>query len=139
MSAFDKLFKAASAARENAHAPYSSFHVGAAVLTRDGAIHAGCNVENAAYPEGWCAETTALGAMVASGRREVVEVVVLAGGERLCTPCGGCRQRLAEFAGPETPIHIAGPEGLRRSFTLGELLPAGFDLDPDGNAAAWEA
>lgn len=128
MSSFDALFEAASAARENAHAPYSGYKVGAAVLTSDGAIHAGCNVENASYPEGWCAETTALAGMVAAGGREVVEIVVLADGERLCTPCGGCRQRLAEFGGPATPVHIADLGGLRQSFTLGDLLPAGFSL-----------
>ncbi|PTW62505.1 cytidine deaminase [Breoghania corrubedonensis] len=129
MSSFDALFAAAKAARENAHSPYSGYKVGAAVKTRDGTIHAGCNIENASYPEGWCAETTALGCMAVSGAREVVEVVVVADGERLCTPCGGCRQRLAEFAGPETPVHIAGLGGLRQTFTLGELLPAGFALE----------
>lgn len=131
MSSFDALFAAAKAARENAHAPYSRYLVGAAVLTDKGVIHAGCNVENASYPEGWCAETTALASMVASGARKVIEVVVVADGARLCTPCGGCRQRLAEFAGPDTPVHIADLKGLRQTFALGELLPAGFALDEE--------
>ncbi|MCG8597101.1 MAG: cytidine deaminase, partial [Kiloniellales bacterium] len=108
------------------HAPYSGFRVGACLRSGDGRLFAGCNVENMSYPEGQCAETSALGALVVAGGCEVTEVVILAEGERLCTPCGGCRQRLAEFAGAATPVHIAGPEGLRRSFILGELLPEAF-------------
>lgn len=128
MSGFDALFAAAKAARERAHAPYSGFAVGAAVRTASGQIHAGCNVENASFPEGWCAETTALGRMVASeGDARVAEVLVMADAA-LCTPCGGCRQRLAEFADGATPVHICDTTGLRRSFTLGELLPHRFVL-----------
>lgn len=127
MSRFDDLFAAARAARDNAYAGYSGFAVGAAVLTDDGRIFAGCNVENASFPEGWCAETTALGAMVAAGGRRVVEVVVTADAA-LCTPCGGCRQRLAEFAGDDTPVHICNATTLRRTFRLDELLPAKFEL-----------
>lgn len=123
------LFAAAVAARENAHAPYSRFHVGAAVLSESGTIHAGCNVEIASFPEGWCAETTAIGKLVSAGERAIRAVVVVAEGDRLTTPCGGCRQRLAEFAAPGTPVHVGGPAGLRRTFTMGELLPAAFDLD----------
>ena len=126
MSDLDEMIRLAAAARDNAHAPYSGFRVGACLRSGDGRLFVGCNVENMSYPEGQCAETSALGALVVAGGCEVVEVVILAGGERLCTPCGGCRQRLAEFAGPATPVHIAGPEGLRRSFTLGELLPEAF-------------
>ena len=129
MSALEELFEAARAARERAHAPYSRFHVGAAIRCDDGAVHVGCNVENASYPEGWCAETTALGRMVSSGgSRTITEVLVMAEGERLCTPCGGCRQRLSEFADPDTPVHVAGLGGIRKSFTLGELLPASFEF-----------
>jgi len=84
-----------------------------------------------AYPQGQCAEAGALGALVAAGAGRIVEVVVLAAGDRLRTPCGGCRQRLAELAGPETPVHIAGLDGLRATFTLGALLPHGFDFEPD--------
>lgn len=123
------LFAAAVAARENAHAPYSRFHVGAAVLSESGAIHAGCNVEVASFPEGWCAETTAIGKLVSAGEKQVRAVVVVAAGDRLTTPCGGCRQRLAEFAGPDTPVHVGSPAGIRRVFTVGELLPAGFELE----------
>ena len=122
----EALFAAARAAYDNAYAPYSKFPVGAAVLTPEGEIFSGANVENAAYPQGWCAETSALAAMVRAGRRRVVEVCVVGGGAGLCTPCGGCRQKLREFAGADTPIHVAGPDGVRASFTLGELLPQSF-------------
>ena len=125
----DEMIAKARAARENAHAPYSNFHVGACLRTQNGALYAGCNVENAAYPQGQCAEASAIGNMVSNGGSDIVEVVVMGGGERLCTPCGGCRQRLSEFAKPETPVHICGPEGLRKSVTLGELLPFGFDAE----------
>jgi xanthosine phosphorylase len=123
------LFDAARAARQNAYAPYSSFEVGAAVRTPSGRIFGGANVENASYPEGNCAEASAIAAMVAAGERRITEALVVAGGERLCTPCGGCRQRLAEFAGPELSIHLCDPQGLRRTVTLGELLPLAFVLD----------
>ena len=126
----DDLLRAANAARANAHAPYSRFAVGAAVRTASGAIFAGANVECASYPEGWCAETSALAAMVASGAREVVEVLVVAEHDTPVTPCGGCRQRLAEFARAGTPVHAADPTCVLRSFTLGELLPAAFGLKP---------
>jgi xanthosine phosphorylase len=131
------LFEAARAAFENAHAPYSAFRVGAAVRTASGRVFAGANVENASYPEGNCAEASALAAMVAAGERTIAEALVLAAGPRLCTPCGGCRQRLAEFAGPDVPIHLCGPDGLRRTVTLGELLPLSFSLDEGdtGNGA----
>jgi cytidine deaminase len=126
------LFAAALAAKNNAYAPYSRFQVGAAVLCDDGAIYAGANVENAAYPQGQCAEASALGAMVTAGRRRVTAAAVV-GGEAgdgiLCTPCGGCRQRLREFAAPDAPIYVCGPEGLRRVLTLGELLPLSFGPD----------
>lgn len=126
----DDLLRAANAARANAHAPYSRFAVGAAVRTASGAIFAGANVECAAYPEGWCAETSALAAMVAAGGREVVEVLVVAEHSEPVTPCGGCRQRLAEFARAATPVHAADPSGVLRSFSLGELLPSAFGLKP---------
>ncbi|MDJ0970681.1 MAG: cytidine deaminase [Kiloniellales bacterium] len=129
MSELDEMIRLAMAARDNAHAPYSGFRVGACLRSADGRLFAGCNVENAAYPEGQCAETSAIGAMVAAGARQIAEVLILAEGERLCTPCGGCRQRLAEFADADTPVHVAGLEGVRRSFTLGELLPEAFFLE----------
>lgn len=118
---------AARKARRQAYAPYSRFKVGAAVLDDRGAIHAGCNVENAAYPQGWCAEASALAAMVLAGGRRVRAVAVVADSPLLVTPCGGCRQKLAEFAPAGTPVLIAGVRGaVRARFTLGELLPHGF-------------
>lgn len=125
----DALVAAARAARENAHAPYSKFKVGAAILGGSGRIFAGCNVENAAYPQGQCAEATAIGAMVTAGDRQIRAILVMggeAGAEEICTPCGGCRQRIREFAAPETPIHICDPAGLRRTFPLEALLPESF-------------
>jgi cytidine deaminase len=128
------LFEAAVAARAQAYAPYSDFAVGAAILTEGSAIHAGCNVEVASFPEGWCAETTAIGRMVSAGERRIRAVLVVAGGPGLTTPCGGCRQRLAEFAPPDAPVYVAGPEGLRATFTVGGLLPAGFVLDEEARS-----
>ncbi|HET9821849.1 MAG TPA: cytidine deaminase [Burkholderiaceae bacterium] len=122
----DALLAAARAVRRHAHAPYSNFHVGAALLDDAGRIHAGCNVENAAYPQGLCAEAGALARMVAEGGRAVRAVVVVGEGERLCTPCGGCRQKLREFAGDEVPVIVADDRVVRARFTLGELLPASF-------------
>jgi cytidine deaminase len=113
-------------AMENAYARYSKYRVGACLRAASGKLYAGCNVENAAYPQGQCAEATAIGAMLTAGDRRIVEVVVMGRGRTLCTPCGGCRQRLYEFAAPRTPIHICGPEGVRKTMTLGELTPLFF-------------
>ena len=129
MSEIQEMIRLAAAARDNAHAPYSGFKVGACIKTSDGRLFTGCNVENAAYPQGQCAEATAIGAMVAAGAREIEAVMVLAEGEALCTPCGGCRQRLAEFAVPDTPVHVAEPAGPRATFTLAELLPHSFSFE----------
>ena len=96
------------------------------VRTASGRIFAGCNVENASFPEGICAEAAAIGAMVSAGEREIAEVLTVADGDDLTTCCGGCRQRLREFAAGTTPIHAAGPDGVRQTFTLAELLPASF-------------
>ncbi len=126
MSDLDTMIEKARAVRENAYAPYSRFHVGACLRTDRGKFYAAANVENAVYPQGQCAEASAIGAMIAGGDTRIVEVVVVGGGEELCTPCGGCRQRLNEFAAADTPVHICGLEGLRKTFTLGELLPYGF-------------
>ena len=120
------LFEAARAAQANAHAPYSHFPVGAAIRTSTGRVFSGSNVENVSFPEGICAEASAIGAMVTAGEHTIVEVLTIADGDQITTCCGGCRQRLAEFAAPSTPVHAAGPDGVRRSFTLGELLPAAF-------------
>ena len=129
MDALQPLFDAAKAAQTSAYAPYSGFKVGAAVLTGQGAIYAGCNVENAAYPSGTCAEQGAIAAMVAGGETRIAAVLVLGEGEALVTPCGACRQRIREFADPDTPVHIASPSGIRQRFSLGALLP--FSFGPD--------
>lgn len=129
MSDLEEMRARAAEVRLSAHAPYSGFKVGACLRSEDGRLFAGCNVENMAYPQGLCAEAAAIGAMVAAGAGRISELVVVAEGEALCTPCGGCRQRIAEFATPETPIHVASPDGIRASFTLGELLPHAFVFD----------
>ena len=121
------LRKAATDVRANAHAPYSGFQVGAAIRTASGAVYAGCNVENAAYPEGTCAEAGAIAAMVAAGERAIAEVYVIAGSDRPVPPCGGCRQKLAEFAGGATPVTLATMAGAEQATTVGDLLPGAFD------------
>jgi cytidine deaminase len=120
------LIEAARRVRACAYAPYSKFLVGAAVLDDLGRIHAGCNVENAAYPQGWCAEASALAAMVAAGGRRVLAVAVCAEAAEPVTPCGGCRQKLREFAAPSCPVWVADLHTLTGSYTLGELLPHSF-------------
>ena len=122
------LIAAAMKVRERAHAPYSRFPVGAAILADDGQIYVGANVENASYPEGICAETAALAAMVAGGARRALMLALVCDAPRPVPPCGGCRQRLSEFAGPELAIHLATVAGLRQSLTLGGLLPDAFGL-----------
>jgi cytidine deaminase len=121
-----EMLDVARRALARAHAPYSRFRVGACLRTASGGLYGGCNVENAAYPVGQCAEATAIGAMVAAGDRQIVEALVVTEGAELCAPCGRCRQQLAEFARPETRIHLCGPEGVRLTVTLGELLPLAF-------------
>lgn len=120
------LFDAAKLAQGRAYAPYSGFRVGAAIRSANGAIHMGCNVENAAYPSTSCAEAGAISAMVAAGQRRIDAVLVIGDGDMLVTPCGNCRQKIREFAGPDTPVHIAGPGGIRAQFTLAALLPESF-------------
>jgi homotetrameric cytidine deaminase len=116
------LLRAAAEAMRNAYAPYSNFKVGAAVRGRSGAMYAGANVENVAYPQGQCAEASALGAMVAAGETAITAVAVVAERLDVCPPCGGCRQRLSEFGDAATPVYL-GPT----TTTLGELLPGAFD------------
>lgn len=123
------LVDAALAAMKRAYAPYSKFKVGAAVRGESGRIYSGCNVENAAYPEGCCAEASAISAMVNAGETRITEIAVAGTGDDLCTPCGGCRQKLREFAKPDLPIHVCGPEGIRETFTLDALLPHAFGPD----------
>lgn len=126
------LFEAARAAMAKAHAPYSHFPVGAAIRGDDGRIHTGANIEVVSFPEGWCAETTAIGHLVMAGGRRIEEVAVVA--ERLpgCTPCGGCRQRLAEFGDADTKVHLCDTDGIIETVRLGDLLPKAFDAELNG-------
>jgi homotetrameric cytidine deaminase len=126
----DLLLRAADAAMRNAHAPYSRFKVGAALRAPSGAVYSGANVENAAYPQGQCAEASAIGALVAAGETEIAAVAVVSEQLEICPPCGGCRQRLSELARPETPVHLGRPGGEHRTFTVAELLPLSFELQP---------
>ena len=121
-----ELFDAAVAVQANAHVPYSHFRVGAAVRSATGRVYVGCNVENAADPQGLCAEASAIAAMVSAGERELAVVLTVCDGDMLSTCCGGCRQKIREFATPATVIHSAGPEGVRRSYSMEELLPDSF-------------
>jgi cytidine deaminase len=120
------LQEAAVMVRENAHAPYSNFKVGAAIRSASGVIFAGCNVENVAYPQGTCAEAGAIAAMVAAGERVLTEVYVVAGSEKPVTPCGGCRQKLAEFGTGDVVVTMATTSGVEQTATLGDLLPGAF-------------
>ena len=126
MSASRDLFEAARVAMRNAYAPYSKFAVGAAILTDNGKIFAGANMENASYPEGWCAETSAIAHMVMAGERKIAEVAVIAERMPRITPCGGCRQRLREFGAPSTLVHLCDETGVVETVTLAELLPKAF-------------
>lgn len=121
------LISAAAAVRENAYVPYSNFKVGAALRTTNGSTHVGCNVENVAYPEGTCAEAGAIAAMVASGQTRFEEVVVIADSPVPVTPCGGCRQKLAEFASEDAKITMTNLEGVRQQMRVADLLPGAFD------------
>ena len=123
---FQKLFEEAKKVREKGHVPYSQFKVGAAFLTDDNSIVVGCNVENAAYPQSQCAEASAIGNLISQGYKNIVEVVVIGSGNKLCSPCGGCRQRLREFAKLDAPIHMCNIDGHIKTSTLGELLPDSF-------------
>ena len=121
------LIKAAAAVRENAHAPYSGFKVGAALRSVEGRVHLGCNVENVAYPEGTCAEAGAIAAMIAAGDRRIAEVAVIADSPAPVPPCGGCRQKLAEFAAGDVVVTLATTGGATLATTVAELLPGAFD------------
>lgn len=120
------LVEEARAVREKAYAPYSNFKVGAAVKTVSGAVFVGCNVENVAYPEGTCAEAGAIAAMIAAGETEITEVAVIADSPMPVTPCGGCRQKLAEFGQGDVPVTMATVQGVRQETTLAALLPGAF-------------
>lgn len=120
------LTKHAFAAQQHAHAPYSRFNVGAALITEDGEIFTGCNVENAAYPLGQCAEATAIGSMVAGGQRTIKAIVIASPNDEPCYPCGGCRQKIAEFAGDDVPVYMATQLGEPEHASVGDLLPRAF-------------
>jgi homotetrameric cytidine deaminase len=126
----DLLLQAAETVMQNAHAPYSRFKVGVALRAPSGAVYTGANVENASYPQGQCAETSAIGALVAAGEREIAAVAVVAEKMEFCPPCGGCRQRLSELAPPGALVHLGRPGGDRKTFTVAELLPLSFELEP---------
>lgn len=122
-----ELVMAALKAQAKAYAPYSKFRVGAALRDEHGKIHVGCNVENASYPEGSCAETGAIAALIAGGGRKIVEIVIVAEGDDAVTPCGGCRQKMREFGAANLPVHCCDEAGkLKKTMTLGELLPVSF-------------
>lgn len=129
MDRIAELHAAAVAVQKSSYSPYSHYKVGAAILTTTGRIFAGCNIENAAYPQGACAEANAIGAMVSAGERRIAAVLTVCDGEMLGTCCGGCRQRIREFAELDVPIYAADGNGVRATFTLDELLPHSFGPD----------
>lgn len=122
----DELLSLAVQVQQRAHVPYSHFPVSAALVTPSGRVFVGANVENAAYPEGMCAEASAIAAMASAGEREIVTIVTVCEGDALSTPCGGCRQKIREFATSETVIHAAGPDGVRTTYSMADLLPDSF-------------
>ena len=126
----EQLIETAKKARVNAHAPYSKYFVGAAIIDEKGNVHKGCNVENAAYPEGNCAEANAIGAMVAAGGKRISVIAAVGGGDELefCTPCGGCRQSILEFSDGNTRIILINEEGQIQEYSINELLPLAFRL-----------
>lgn len=126
----EQLIEAAKEARENAHAPYSNYFVGAAIVDDQGNVHRGCNVENAAYPEGNCAEVNAIGAMIAGGGKKISVIAAVGGSEALefCTPCGGCRQSILEFSDDDTRVILINEEGNIQKYSIDDLLPLAFRL-----------
>ena len=128
----DDLLDIARQVREKAHCPYSSFSVGAALIDEKGKVHVGCNVENAAYSNVSCAEAGAISAMVAGGGSRIVKIAVAGGNQgersRACTPCGGCRQRIDEFADDDTRVIVKDDDENWHSYTVAELLPSSFHL-----------
>ena len=128
MSEFDEMWQRAKEVRARAYAPYSGFQVGACVRGEDGRLYAGCNVENAAFPVGICAETNAIGSMVAAGGRRIARIAVVGGGEAegVCAPCGGCRQSILEFADDATEVLLQDGDGAIARFSIAELLPHAF-------------
>jgi cytidine deaminase len=128
----DELFEAAREAMALTYSPYSKFPVGAAIRAEDGRIYKGANIENLAFPQGWCAECTAIGAMVMGGAKKIVEMAVIAEKLALCPPCGGCRQKIAEFADGATRIHLCNETGIQKTMSMDELLPFSFQTEVIG-------
>ena len=126
-----EMISSAHDALQNSYSPYSKFKVGACILTDKGHLYTGVNVENSAYNMGVCAETSAISQMVSSGERNIKSIVVLAGSEELCSPCGGCRQRIYEFSSPDTMVYMCNKDGIIDSKTISELLPIAFNLNPE--------
>ena len=124
-----QLWDAARGAHAKAYAPYSRYSVGAAILDEHGVIHTGCNIENASYPQGWCAEASALSALVMSGARRARGVLVVGTGGVWITPCGGCRQKLREFCDPDSTIVSANLEAIGPVYSMEQLLPHSFGPD----------
>ena len=127
-----ELFEAARDAMARAYAPYSKFPVGAAIRADDGSVYVGANIENISFPQGWCAEPTAIGAMIMGGGSRIEEIAVIAEKLPLCTPCGGCRQKIAEFASADTRIYLCDDQGGQKTVTMAELLPYAFETDVIG-------
>jgi cytidine deaminase len=123
------LLALALKAQKNAHAPYSNFKVGAAIIDENSQLHASCNVENAAYPLGQCAEAGAISAMVASGSKQIKQILITSPNDEFCPPCGGCRQKIAEFADKQTEVHLATQSGDIKTVKFTELLPLAFGFD----------
>ena len=123
------LFNAARDAMQFAHAPYSEFPVGAAIRADDGKVYTGANIENLSFPQGWCAEPTAIGCMIMGGGKRIVEMAVIAEKLALCPPCGGCRQKIAEFASADTKIYLCDEVGIQKTMTMEELLPFSFKTE----------
>lgn len=126
---YKMLLSLATKAQKNAHAPYSNFHVGAAIIDENAQFHASCNVENAAYPLGQCAEAGAISAMIASGSKQIKQILIASPNDDFCPPCGGCRQKIAEFANTHTEVHLATQNGQVKTVKFTELLPLAFGFD----------
>ena len=127
-----ELFEAARSAMEKSHSPYSKFPVGAAIRADDGKVYLGANIENLSFPQGWCAEPTAIGAMIMGGGRQIRELAVIAEKLPLCTPCGGCRQKISEYASADTRVYLCDDQGVQKTVTMAELLPHAFETDVIG-------
>ena len=126
---YKMLLSLATKAQKNAHAPYSNFYVGAAIIDENAQFHASCNVENAAYPLGQCAEAGAISAMIASGSTQIKQILIASPNDDFCPPCGGCRQKIAEFADAQTEVHLATKDGQVKTIKFADLLPLAFGFD----------